>query len=38
METVEQLFPDSGLTPEEKGGDLKQKMTEQAIKTLSESE
>ncbi len=37
IETVEELFPNSGLTPSEEGGDLTQKATEQAIKVLTES-
>ena len=37
METVETLFPDSGLTTGEEGGDLKQKVTDHALKTLGES-
>ena len=36
METVEALFPDSSLTPDEEGGSLKQKVTEHALKTLGE--
>ena len=36
METVEALFPDSSLTPDEEGGGLKQKVTEHALKTLGE--
>ncbi|MBL4673437.1 MAG: hypothetical protein JKX81_14355 [Arenicella sp.] len=36
MKTVEELFPDSGLTPEEEGADFKQTATEQAIKAFSE--
>ncbi len=38
IQTVEEMFPDSGLTPSEEGGDLKQKAAEQAIKVLAESE
>lgn len=37
MKSVEELFPDSGLTPEKEGGDFKQAATEQAIKALSEA-
>lgn len=35
--TVEELFPDSGLTPNEEGGGLTEKATEQALKVLTES-
>jgi len=38
VKTVEEMFPDSGLTPSEEGGDLKQKAAEKAIKVLTESE
>jgi membrane protein required for colicin V production len=37
MKTVEELFPDIGLTPEDDSGDFKQKAAEQALKTLSET-
>jgi uncharacterized membrane protein required for colicin V production len=36
VKTVEELFPDSGLTPEEDDGDFTQTASEQAIKALVE--
>ena len=38
IKTVEELFPDSGLTPNEEGGGLTEKATEQALKVLTESQ
>ncbi len=38
IHTVEELFPNSGLTPNEDGGGLTEKATEQALKVLTESQ
>lgn len=37
MTVVEELFPDSGLSPDENGTDLQQKMNEKAVKILTET-